>query len=231
MKQIYDGKTKTVFEAEGGNVVLRFKDDACGKDGVFDPGENQIGLTIAGKGRAVLALSAFLFGKINALGYPTHFVSCDVEKSEMTVKAATFFGSGVEVLCRYRAAGSFVRRFGDYIKEGEVLEPPVVELTLKDDERGDPPITKRIAIALGILTEEEYYTLVRLVVDISGVIKSECAAKGLELIDLKLEFGRDKSGQIMLIDEVSGDIMRVLDADGKSVDPIELTKILVEQEI
>jgi phosphoribosylaminoimidazole-succinocarboxamide synthase len=226
MKQLYDGKTKTVYALPDGNYVLKFKDDACGKDGVFDPGENQVGLTIAGKGKAGIAISAFLFEKINAAGYPTHFVSCDVEKAEMIVRPATMFGRGLEVVCRYRAAGSFVRRFGDYIKEGEALEPPVVELTLKDDKRDDPPVTKRIAIALNLLTEEEYYTLVRLVVDISGIIKDECAKKDLDLIDLKLEFGRDESGAIMLVDEVSGDIMRVLNKNGDSVSPLELTKII-----
>ncbi|MCL2754214.1 MAG: phosphoribosylaminoimidazolesuccinocarboxamide synthase [Oscillospiraceae bacterium] len=231
MKQIYDGKTKTIFDSGDGNYVLQFKDDACGKDGVFDPGENQVGLTIAGKGAAGLKLSAYLFEKINAAGHCTHYVSSDLSKAQMTVKPAAMFGKagrGIEIVLRYKAAGSFVRRFGDYIADGAILETPIVEITIKDDERGDPPITKEIAVALGILTEEEYFTLVRLMMDISGVIRYECAGKGLELIDLKLEFGKDNKGAVMLIDEVSGDIMRVRDMAGKSVSPLELTKILAE---
>jgi phosphoribosylaminoimidazole-succinocarboxamide synthase len=226
MKQIYDGKTKTVFALENGNCLLQFKDDACGKDGVFDPGENQVGLTIAGKGAAGLKLSAYMFEKINAASLPTHFVSADLAQAQMTVRRGEYFGKGIEVVLRYKAAGSFVRRFSDYITNGTVLETPLVELTIKDDSRGDPPITKEIAVALGILSEEEYFTVVRLMMDISGVIRSECAAKGLDLIDLKLEFGKDSDGNIMLIDEVSGDIMRVLDKDGKSVSPLELTEII-----
>ncbi|MCL2036849.1 MAG: phosphoribosylaminoimidazolesuccinocarboxamide synthase, partial [Oscillospiraceae bacterium] len=197
MKQVYDGKTKTVYELPGGDYLLQFKDDACGKDGVFDPGENQVGLTIDGKGKAGLRLSEFFFGRINAAGFPTHFISCDVEKATMTVRPAVMFGKGIEVVCRYKAFGSFIRRYGDYITEGTPLGG-LVEITLKDDERGDPLVTREILAALNILRAEEHDVLVKLAGEICELIKDECAAKGLELIDLKLEFGRDKTSTIML---------------------------------
>ncbi|MDR2531292.1 MAG: phosphoribosylaminoimidazolesuccinocarboxamide synthase [Oscillospiraceae bacterium] len=225
MNLIYTGKTKDVYELTDGNYLLRFKDDACGEDGVFDPGANQIIGSIKGKGRAGLKLSEFFFNKINAAGEPTHFVSCDAEKAEMTVKPATMFGRGVEAVCRYKAAGSFVRRYGRYVKGGEPLNS-LVEITLKDDERGDPLICKDALEALGILSEEEYEILTQLTKKISGVIKDALAEKGLELIDIKLEFGRGRDGGIMLIDEVSGDIMRVADKDGKSVEPVELERVM-----
>jgi len=226
MKQIYDGKTKIVYELDNGNYMLQFKDDACGKDGVFDPGENQIGLTIDGKGKAGLQLTDFFFKKINAAGFPTHFIDCDIEKAQMTVRPATMFGKGIEVVCRYRATGRFIRRYGDYITDGTPLDA-LVEITLKDDVRCDPLITRESLTALGILTAEEHDTLATLVKNIAGIIKRECEKKDLELFDLKLEFGRDKDGQIMLIDEVSGDIMRVFDKRGNPVNPIDLTAILV----
>ncbi|MCL2694129.1 MAG: phosphoribosylaminoimidazolesuccinocarboxamide synthase [Oscillospiraceae bacterium] len=224
MKLVYKGKTKDVYDLDNGNYLLRFKDDACGEGGVFDPGANQIGLTIAGKGKAGLKLTEFFFKRINAAGYLTHFVSCDTEKAEMTVRPATMFGRGVEVVCRYKAAGSFVRRYGQYVRGGEPLDA-LVEITLKDDERGDPLITKDTLAALGILSEEEHDTLKDLVRKISDVIKKAIEEKGMELADLKLEFGRGEDGQIMLIDEVSGDIMRVF-KDGKSVEPLELERVL-----
>jgi phosphoribosylaminoimidazole-succinocarboxamide synthase len=227
-KEIYKGKTKDVYELTDGNYMLLFKDDACGEDGVFDPGANQIGLKIDGKGRAGLRLTDFFFRKINQAGYPTHFISCDVDSAKMVVRPAAMFGNGIEVICRYRAFGSFVRRYGQYINEGAALDA-LVEITLKDDERGDPPVTRDILVSLGILTSPQYDTLVELTKKISGVIKTQCAGKDLELIDLKLEFGRDEAGKIMLIDEVSGDIMRVF-KDGKSVSPIELTEILTGKE-
>ena len=225
MKQVYDGKTKTVYALDDGNYLLQFKDDACGEDGVFDPGANQIGLTIAGKGKAGLRLSDYFFRKINQAGCPTHFISCDVEKAQMTVRPATMFGKGLEVICRYKAFGSFVRRYGRYVDEGQPLNA-LVEITLKDDQRGDPLITRDSLEALNILTGVEYDRLVSVVKDIAGLIKSECEKNQLELVDLKLEFGRDGSGGIMLIDEVSGDIMRVFDKNGAAVEPIELTRIL-----
>jgi phosphoribosylaminoimidazole-succinocarboxamide synthase len=103
-----------------------------------------------------------------------------------------------------------------------------VEITLKDDERGDPLITRDSLAALNILTETEHDTLVVLVRKISDLVKHELAQKDLELVDLKLEFGRDKDDKIMLIDEVSGDIMRVVDKQGKSVAPIELAELLTK---
>jgi len=224
MNLVYKGKTKDVYDLGDGNYLLKFKDDACGENGVFDPGANQVIGEIKGKGKAGLKLTDFFFKRINAAGYPTHFVDCDVDKAEMTVKPATMFGKGVEVICRYKAVGSFVRRYGQYVTGGEPLDS-LVEITLKDDERGDPLITRDALAMLNILTGEEHDTLVDLVKKISGVIKSALAEKGLELIDLKLEFGRDKDGKIMLIDEVSGDIMRVFDKDGKSVPPLELERI------
>jgi phosphoribosylaminoimidazole-succinocarboxamide synthase len=224
----YKGKTKDVFELADGNYLFKFKDSACGNSetGVFDPGENQIIGEIAGKGKAGLKLSDFFFKKINDAGFPTHFISCDPEKAEMIVKPASMFGQGIEVVCRYKAMGSFVRRYGKYVKGGEPLNG-LVEITLKDDERNDPLITRDTLAALGILSGEEHDILTKLARNISDVIRISLAVQELELIDIKLEFGRDKAGNIMLIDEVSGDIMRVVDNDGKSVEPVELEQYIL----
>ena len=113
------------------------------------------------------------------------------------------------MICRYRAVGSFLRRYGAYCEDGQPLDA-FVEVTLKDDERNDPPITKDALAQLDILTIEEYDTLEALTKQISDVVKEELATKGLELYDIKLEFGRDgATGDIMLIDEISGGNMRV----------------------
>ena len=66
MKKIYEGKTKDVYSLDNGNVLLKFKDDCTGKDGVFDPGENSVGLTIEGVGDVNLRMSIYFFEKINA---------------------------------------------------------------------------------------------------------------------------------------------------------------------
>jgi phosphoribosylaminoimidazole-succinocarboxamide synthase len=225
MKLIYDGKTKSVYELDGGEYLLKFKDDATGEAGVFDPGANKVGLSIEGLGRSGLRLTEFFFGKLKDAGIPTHFVSADIEAAAMTVKPAEMFGNGLEVICRYRAVGSFIRRYGMYAKEGQALDA-FVEITLKDDERQDPPISEDGLAMLGLLTHEEYGILKNLTRRISGIIKDELAARGMELYDIKLEFGR-VSGQITLIDEISAGNMRAY-KDGKRVEPLELTRLVLE---
>lgn len=221
MDLVYKGKTKDVYQDENGQTVLYFKDDMTGKDGVFDPGENQVGLKVEGSGKAGLQMTSFFFEKLNAANIPTHFVDSDVEKREMRVKKISIFGQGLEVICRFKAVGSFIRRYGDYIEEGAEL-PAYVEVTLKDDERQDPFINEAALEALNILNADEYDEIVSLTVKISEVIKEELAKKGLDLYDIKLEFGRDQeTGEVLLIDEISGGNMRVY-KDGEYIEPLKL---------
>ena len=214
-----------MYDPGDGTYLLRFKDDATGEDGVFDPGSNKVGLTIEGMGRGGLRLTEFFFSKINAAGFPTHFIAADINKAEMTVKPAERVGDGLEVICRYRAVGSFLRRYGAYAAEGRELDA-LVEITLKDDDRGDPPITRDTLEMLGILSGEEFDTLRALTKSISGVIKEALAEKAMELYDIKLEFGR-VDGAIVLIDEVSAGNMRVY-KDGSIVGPLDLVRLLLD---
>ncbi len=226
MELLYKGKTKDVYDLKDGRYLLKFKDDVTGKDGVFDPGANTVGLTIEGVGKAGISITKYFYELFNRRGIPTHYINADVKDATMTVLPAKMFGKGVEVICRYRAVGSFIRRYGLYAKEGQVLDS-YVEVTLKDDEREDPLITDEALEMLGIMTKEEYMILVRLTKDISQIIKDELEKKGIELYDLKLEFGRvGEDNHIALIDEVSGGNMRAY-KDGKKLDPIELEKIIL----
>lgn len=226
MKLIYEGKTKDVYEAENNCVLLKFKDDVTGEDGVFDPGANTVGLTIEGMGQSGLKMTTYFFQKLAEKGIPTHFVESTIEESTMLVKSATMFGTGLEVICRYRAVGSFLKRYGAYCEEGQALDA-FVEVTLKDDERNDPPINQDGLAQLGILTAEEYEILAALTKEISGVVKDELALKGLELYDIKLEFGRDAQGEMMLIDEISGGNMRAYQ-NGTAIEPMALEEILLQ---
>jgi len=225
MKLVYRGKTKDVFDLEDGTYLLKFKDDATGTDGVFDPGANTVGLSIEGMGRGGLRLTEFFFTRIGDSGIPTHFISADAGNSEMIVRPAKPFGSGVEVICRYRAVGSFLRRYGMYAEERQKLDA-LVEVTLKDDDREDPLITRDTLEMLGIMTGAEYDILRDLTKRIAGVIKDTLAEKGMELYDIKLEFGRVDGG-IVLIDEISGGNMRVY-KDGAIVDPLDLVRLVLD---
>lgn len=227
MKLTYQGKTKDVYQREDGNYVLKFKDDVTGVDGVFDPGANTVGLSIEGAGKAGLKLTTYFFEQLNKQGIPTHFIDSHIDEQTMTVKPASVFGKGLEVICRYRAVGSFLRRYVLYAEENQPLDA-FVEVTLKDDGREDPPITKDALAMLDILTTEEYETLKSLTQQIAGVIKAELAKKDIELYDIKFEFGRDQTtGDILLIDEISGGNMRAF-KDGEYIEPLTLEKLFFQ---
>lgn len=224
MELITKGKTKDIYALGNGNYLLEFKDELTGTDGVFDPGANTVGLTIKGAGKSGLRMTTYFFELLKKKGIPTHYIETNMEEATMTVKKANLFGYGLEVICRYRAVGSFLRRYGLYAKEGQELDA-LVEFTLKDDLRNDPLITEDALIILGILNREEYQILKRLTKEICGVVKDELAKKDLELYDIKLEFGKiGEHGQIALIDEISGGSMRAY-KDGKHVKPLELEKL------
>ena len=141
----------------------------------------------------------------------------------MLVKRAASFGDGLEFICRRKAAGSFVRRYGRYIKEGTPLDY-LVEVTLKDDERGDPLVNEDSLRQLGLMTAEEIEFATSLTKKVTKLVEKELERFGLELIDIKFEFGRVE-GKIMVVDEISGDNMRVK-KDGKGVDQKELCEIV-----
>ena len=227
MKKIYEGKTKNVFQLENGNVLLEFKDDCTGKDGVFDPGENSVGLKIAGIGKANLETSIHFFEILKKAGVKTHYVSADVENATMEVLPAKVFGHGLEVVCRLVATGSFIRRYGEYIKNGTPLEGGYVECTFKNDALGDPLVTKDALVALNIMTAEMYDSIKEQTLKITKIVADDLKTMGLDLWDIKFEFGYNNN-EVILIDEIASGNMRVYKGD-KIMDPVELTKIILKK--
>ena len=146
----------------------------------------------------------------------------------MKVQPAQVFGKGLEVICRFRAVGSFYQRYGAYCREEGQALPALVEVTLKDDLRGDPPITKESLAALEILTEAEYETLKDLAKQIAYIVREELQKKGIELYDIKFEFGRiGKEKTIALIDEISAGNMRAY-KNGKYLQPLTLAELVLD---
>ena len=223
MKHVYTGKTKDVFALDNGNYLLKFKDDCTGKDGVFDPGENAVGLTIDGVGDVNLRMSIYFFEKINAAGIRTHDVSADLQNTTMEVLPAKVFGQGLEVICRHKAVGSFLRRYGQYIAEGADL-PAYVETTFKNDALGDPLVTKDGLVVLGVMTEKQYDDMKDMTQKITKIVADDLLEKGLVLYDIKFEYGYDADGNVMLIDEIASGNMRVY-KDGEYVDPMTLSEL------
>ena len=222
MELLYTGKTKNVYSLENGNCMLLFKDDCTGKDGKFDPGENAVGLTIEGVGRVNLRMSVYFFEKLREAGIKTHYVSANLDDCTMEVLNARVFGQGLEVICRLKAVGSFIRRYGAYIESGASL-PYYVETTLKDDEKGDPLVTKDGLVALGVMSDEQYDSLKEQTQLITKIVADEMAARGMELYDIKFEFGY-VGDEVILIDEIASGNMRVY-KDGEYVDPMTLSEL------
>ncbi|MBQ6931406.1 MAG: phosphoribosylaminoimidazolesuccinocarboxamide synthase [Clostridia bacterium] len=227
MTKIYEGKTKDVYSLENGNVMLKFKDDCTGKDGVFDPGENTVGLTIEGIGKANLKSSIHYFELLKKAGIKTHYVSADIDNATMEVLPAKVFGQGLEVICRLVATGSFIRRYGDYIADGTPLEGGYVECTFKDDAKGDPLVTGEGLAALGVMTPAMFESLKEQTLNITKIVADDLKSIGLDLWDIKFEFGYNND-EVILIDEIASGNMRVY-KDGVIVDPVELTKYINER--
>lgn len=222
MELVYTGKTKNVYALENGNYLLKFKDDCTGKDGKFDPGENSVGLTIEGVGRVNLQMSVYFFEKLKEAGIKTHYVSADLDACIMEVLPARVFGHGLEVICRRKAVGSFIRRYGDYIQAGADL-PCYVETTFKDDAKGDPLVTKDALVALGVMTDGQYDSLKEQTQRITMIVQDEMAKRGMELYDIKFEFGY-VGNEVILIDEIASGNMRVY-KDGAYVEPMTLSRL------
>jgi len=223
---IYEGKTKSVYlNEQTGEHFLLFKDSATGDDGIFDPGSNSVGGSVLGKGKSGLIISMYFFELMEKNGIPTQYLDADIEKCLMKVRPVTV--PPLEFVLRYFAAGSMCRRFG--LEPGLKFDPPYVEVTLKNDEQGDPLISERLCLIKGILREGEHQAAVDLLIRIGEVLRVELSRIGLILIDFKIEFGFDEERNIYIADEITPDIWRVKDSSGNIPNQIDCGKMIVEK--
>ena len=226
MKTLYDGKTKTVMLDEATGVVnLFFKDTATGENGMFDPGYNTVGGSVEGKGKIGLIISKYFFELMEKNGIPTHFLGADIDKNLMQVKQLTV--PKLEFVLRYFTAGSMCRRFT--LPEGIPFDPPYKEVTLKDDEQGDPLITERLCLMKDMLIPGVFDQGLELVEKVGEVLKAELAKMDLQLIDFKIEVGYDKDGKVYVVDEITPDIWRVKDKNGVIPNQIDCAKLILEK--
>jgi len=231
-EKIYSGKTKDVYALPNGNILLVFKDDVTGEGGVIDPGANTVIGKVEGKGRKSLAMTDYFFKQLHAAGVPIHFVSADLENGTMEVRRAEPLGKdingvgGFEFVCRTRPWGSFIRRYQNYIRDASQALDYLVEITVKDDERGDPLINDDAILALDLLSSEHLQQAKALTRQVCRIVEADLRDKGLVLIDMKIELGL-VDGEVVVIDEVSADAMRVMDGQGKVLDHETLCEKLI----
>ncbi len=207
MQLLYEGKAKKVYLTDNKDrVIQEFKDDAT----AFN---NKKKGTISNKGIVNNAISCKLFTYLAENGVPTHFVE-KLSDRGMLCKYLDIIM--VEVVVRNIAAGSLVKRYG--FQEATVLEEPIVELYLKDDDLDDPLMNESHAVALGLATYDELDFMKEQARKINTHLKTFFAARKLNLVDFKLEFGR-YNGEVLLGDEISPDTCRFWDLDtGEKMD-------------
>jgi len=206
---LYEGKAKKLFLTEDENLVIsEFKDDLTAFNGEKKSSE-------AGKGALNNKISTELFKLLEENGIPTHFVSMLDDNHMLHKKVDVIM---IEVIVRNIATGSLTRNLG--IEDGTVLPFTLVEFDYKDDALGDPKLNDQHALILGLVDfQDELDKLRRMARQINDILKPYFAQKGLNLVDFKLEFGKDKDGNIILIDEISPDNCRFWDIEsGEKMD-------------
>jgi phosphoribosylaminoimidazole-succinocarboxamide synthase len=197
---LYEGKAKRIFRTEDEQTVLvQYKDSATAYNGVKKA-------EITGKGRLNNEITSLLFLKLQEKGIESHFIK-RLSETEQLVKRVTIIP--LEVVVRNIAAGSFSKRLG--MEEGNPLTKPIVEFYLKNDDLGDPLLTIDHILELNAASPEEIEILKQKALEINTVLSSFFTELGINLIDFKLEFGKDHEGKILLADEISPDTCRLWD--------------------
>ncbi|MGT2949594.1 phosphoribosylaminoimidazolesuccinocarboxamide synthase [Streptococcus devriesei] len=204
---IYSGKAKDIFATEDENVIIaQYKDQATAFNGVKKE-------QIAGKGQLNNQISSLIFEKLNAAGIATHFIEKISDTEQLNKKVDII---PLEVVLRNYTAGSFSKRFG--VEEGIKLDVPIVEFYYKNDELDDPFINDEHVKFLGAANDEDIAYIKAETRRINDLLSDWFQQIGLKLIDFKLEFGKDKAGNIILADEFSPDNCRLWDAQGHHMD-------------
>ena len=208
LQQLYEGKAKKVYATADENLyIVSYKDDATAFNGLKKG-------TIAGKGVINNRMSNMLMQMLEQEGVPTHFVK-ELSDRDTLVKKVSIVP--LEVIIRNISAGSFATHYG--VEEGIVFARPTIEFSYKNDDLGDPLLTRWHALALKLATPEEIDLIEKYAFRVNEVLKDYFLKLNITLVDFKLEFGRLPDGSIVLADEISPDTCRFWDKDtGEKLD-------------
>ncbi|MBD2452974.1 phosphoribosylaminoimidazolesuccinocarboxamide synthase [Nostoc sp. FACHB-87] len=198
--KVYEGKAKILYTTDNPEILLAdFKDDAT----AFNAQKRG---SIIGKGKINCSISSQLFKQLEAQGVKTHFIDSP-SPNQMRVKAVKILP--LEVVVRNIAAGSLSQQTG--LPVGTVLQQPLVEFYYKNDQLGDPLLTRDRLLLMELATEEQVDLIKNLALQINEFLRSFWQQCGITLVDFKLEFGLDSQQQILLADEISPDTCRLWD--------------------
>ena len=200
-EMLYEGKAKKIFRTEDENkVIVYYKDDATAFNGEKKS-------QISDKGLLNNSITSVIFSMLEKNGVKTHFIEKLSDREQLCEKVEII---PLEVIVRNVAAGSMAKRLG--LEEGSELKTTVLELSYKNDELGDPLINDYHAVGIGATTFEELDKIYDMTKKINELLKDFFIKQNVKLIDFKIEFGRDKNGDVVLADEISPDTCRFWDA-------------------
>ena len=201
---LYEGKAKKIYATnDPDKVIVYYKDDATAGNGEKKG-------TIADKGIINNELTSYLFEMLASQGVKTHFIEKLNEREQLCWKLDIV---PLEVITRNIIAGSMAKRLG--LEEGTMPKKMIQEFSYKDDDLGDPLINSDHAVAIGAATEEEVAEILEVTAKINQILSDAFKKEGILLVDFKIEFGRDKDGNLMLADEITPDTCRLWDAETK----------------
>lgn len=197
---LYEGKAKKIFLTEDKDTVLvYYKDDATAGNGAKKG-------TILNKGTMNNEITTRIFKYLEENGIKTHYIKTLSDREQLVKRVEII---PLEVIVRNLAAGSFSKRLG--VVEGSDLNTTIFEICYKNDDLGDPLINDSHAVALGLATFEELKEIYAITGKINDLLQAYFKKAGLILVDFKIEFGKDKDGNILLADEISPDTARLWD--------------------
>lgn len=202
LKFMYEGKAKKLYEYDEGKTLIYYKDDVTANNGEMKD-------NMKGKGIINKKFSMYFFKMLEEKGIKTHLAE-DVDENSYIAEKVEIIP--LEVIVRNYAAGSFCRRFG--VEKGMKLQFPLVEFSLKDDDLGDPMISKDAALAIKLTDEKTIDYIKNQALKVNEILNNYFLEKGIILVDYKLEFGV-KNGEIILADEISPDTCRFWDVETK----------------
>lgn len=201
---LYEGKAKKIYATDDPDkVIVYYKDDATAGNGEKKG-------TIADKGIINNELTSYLFEMLASHGVKTHFIEKLNDREQLCWKLDIV---PLEVITRNIIAGSMAKRLG--LEEGTMPKKMIQEFSYKDDDLGDPLINSDHAVAIGAATEEEVAEILKVTAKINQILSDAFKKEGILLVDFKIEFGRDKDGNLLLADEITPDTCRLWDAETK----------------
>lgn len=198
--KLAEGKTKVIYaHPQQAELAVMVQKDA------ISAGDGARRNTIPGKGALSGRTSANVFGLLKRRGVPTHFITAPADDTMVVIHCHMI---PLEVVMRRLATGSYLKRHPE-VGEGERFDPVLVEFFVKDDARHDPQMQPDEIVQAQIASDDELGRMIVLGREVFAVLEQAWATEEIQLVDLKIEFGRAPDGTLIVADMIDNDSWRL----------------------